>query len=143
MFLVVVLPCDMIVSCWVSWFILSISTVQCYLQGSIAGIEIQYQRIHNCAECMSFMYFMPYSCHTEKLGSEKNQIARALAFYHVLLNTAITYFNSLHPNGSIWTNIHSLKASAAWEHCHGLWCIIFCKDIPCNEMFQLPENLQD
>lgn len=40
MFLVVVLPCDMIVSCWVSWFILSISTVQCYLQGSIAGIEI-------------------------------------------------------------------------------------------------------
>lgn len=69
----------------------------------------------------------------------KKQIARALAFYHVLLNTAIMYFTSLHLNGSIWTNIHPLKASAAWEHCHGLWYIIFCKDIPCNEMFQLPE----
>lgn len=75
--------------------------------------------------------------------TQPTQIASTLAFYHVLLNIVIMYFSSLHLYGSVWVNIHSLKVSTSWEHCDGLWCIVFCKDIPYNEMFQLPENLQD
>lgn len=107
---------------------LSISTVQYYLQGNIPGIEILYQRSHNCSECVSFLYFMPYPHHTERAGSGGKKKKSALAFYSVLLNTAIMYLNSLHLYGSMWVNIHVLKVSAFWEHCHGLWCIIFCKD---------------
>lgn len=77
--------------------------------------------------CFIFVFYaIPLSHWKSWLWGEEKK--SALAFYSVLLNTAIMYLNSLHLYGSMWVNIHVLKVSAFREHCHGLWCIIFCKD---------------